>query len=227
MADAHRRRISAFAQRRPARVRRRRERQGRDRASGLPPGGAIGREPVRHRGRSGAARAHDVCVAEDRPAGVAGLANPAHPRRSARPAAVLGNLGGSDLRPDGAIAGSRRRLLHRLRGDAAGVRRRGPKVRRQSGRVLRVHARQSHLRQLRHRAAADRPLEAGAQAERSDALCRRRQGARRRHRDLRRAAGRDRRRAVRLDSLELHPPAAARRRELRQLRRGPGQCAGA
>ena len=32
----------------------------------------------RHRGRSGAARAHDVCVAEDRPAGVAGLANPAH-----------------------------------------------------------------------------------------------------------------------------------------------------
>ena len=159
-------------------------------------------------------------------AGVAGLANPAHARRSARPAAVLGDLGGSDLRPDGAVAGSRRRLLHRLRGDAAAVCHGGPKVRRQSGRVLRVHARQPHLRQLRHRAAADRPLEAGAQAERSDALCRRRQGARRRHRDLRRAAGRDRRRAVRLDSLELHPsrcspatrttPIASRSRSMRR-----------
>ena len=101
----------------------------------------------------------------------------------------------------------------------------GPKVRRQPGRVLRVHARQPHLRQLRHRAAADRPLQAGAQAERSDALCRRGQGARRRHRHLRRPAARDRRRAVRLDSLELHPPAAAGRRELRQLRRRPGRCA--
>ena len=112
----------------------------------------------RHRGRSGAARAHDLRVAEDRRAGVAGLANPAHARRPARPAAVLGNLGGSDLRPDGPVARSRRRLLHRLRGDAAAVRHCGPKVRRQSGRVLRVHARQPHLRQLRHRAAADRPL---------------------------------------------------------------------
>ncbi len=68
--------------------------------------------------------------------------------------------------------------------------------------------------------------EARAQAERSDALRRRGQGARRRHRHRRRAAGRDRRRAVRLDSSELHPSAAAGRRELCQLRRDPGQRAG-
>ena len=91
------------------------------------------------------------------------------------------------------------------------------------GRVLRVHARQSYLRQLRDRAAADRPLQAGAQAERPDALCRRRQGARRRHRDLRRAAARHRRPAVRLHPSELHPSAAAGRRELRQLPRRPGR----
>ena len=62
------------------------------------------------------------------------------------------------------------------------------------------HARRAPLRQLRDRAAADRPQQARAQAERSDALCRRGEGARRRHRDLGRAAGRDRRRAVRLAS---------------------------
>ena len=89
-----------------------------------------------------------------------------------------------------------------------------------------THARRASLPQLRDRSAADRPQQAGAQAERSDAACRRGEGARRRHRDHGRAAGRDRRRAVRLDPPELHPSAAARRRELRQLRRRPGQRAG-
>ena len=69
-------------------------------------------------------------------------------------------------------------------------------------------------------------IEACAQTERSDALRRRGQGTRRRHRDLRRAAGGNRRRAVGLDSPELHPSAPAGRRELRQLPRCPGQCAG-
>ena len=93
-------------------------------------------------------------------------------------------------------------------------------------RVLRAHARRASLPQLRDRAAADRPQQAGAQAERSDALCRRGEGARRRHRDLRRAAACDRRPAVGLDPPELHPSAAAGRRELRQLRRHSGRRAG-
>ena len=65
-----------------------------------------------------------------------------------------------------------------------------------------------------------------AQAERSGALCRRGQGARRRHRHFRRAAACHRRRAVRLAATELHPSAAAGRRELRQLPRGADQRAG-
>ena len=52
------------------------------------------------------------------------------------------------------------------------------------------------------------------------------EGARRRHRDRRRSAGCDRRRAVRLDSSELHPSAAAGRRKLRQLPGRPGQRPG-
>ncbi len=47
-----------------------------------------------------------------------------------------------------------------------------------------------------------------------DALCRRRQGARRRHRAQGRAATRDRRRAVGLSAPELHPSPAAGRRGL-------------
>ncbi len=42
-----------------------------------------------------------------------------------------------------------------------------------------------------------------------------------------RAAACDRRRAVRLAAPELHPSAAAGRRELRQLPRGADECAGA
>ena len=47
------------------------------------------------------ARAHDVSVAQDGRAGVARGANPAHARRPSRPTAVLGDLGGSNLRADG------------------------------------------------------------------------------------------------------------------------------
>ena len=137
-----------------------------------------------------------------------------------------GDWAGGDLRPDGPHARSRRGLLRRLCGGAGRVRRRRPAIRRQRHRLLRAHPRQPPLRQLRDRPAADRPLQAGAQAERPGALCRRRQGARRRHRHLRRAAARDRRRALRLALPELHPAAAAGRRELRQRRRRADQCAG-
>jgi 4-hydroxyphenylacetate 3-monooxygenase len=61
----------------------------------------------------------------------------------------------------------------------------------------------------------DPALYAGVVKERDDGI-----------RDLGRAATRDRRRAVRLAAPELHPPAAAGRRELRQLSRGADQCAG-
>ena len=108
----------------------------------------------------------------------------------------------------------------RLCGQSAILRqRRATAIRRQSRRLLRIHARQPRLLLIRDRAAADRPLEARAQAERSDALCRRGQGARRRHRHFRRAAIGDRRRDFRLSALELHPAAGAGRRELRQLPR--------
>ena len=150
---------------------------------------------------------------------------PRNPCRSARAAAVLREMGGGDLRPDGALARSRRGLLCRLRGGAERVRRRRAEVCRQCGGVLRADARPAPLSQLCDRAAADRPQQARAQAERSHALCRCGQGARRRHRHLGRPAGRDRRRAVRLDSSELHSSAAAGRRELRQLRGRPGQRA--
>ena len=193
-------------------------------ASGVSPGGALDRQPDGHRGGARDARAHDVHLAENRRAGVAGLADPAHARRPARTAVVLGDLGRGDLRPDGTHARSCRRLLLRLCGDAAGAGGGRPEIRRQCRRVLRVHARQPHLRELRDRAAADRPLEARAQAERPDALRRRGQGARRRHRHFRRTAARDRRRAVGLHPSELHPPLATGRRELRQLRRHPGRA---
>ena len=116
---------------------------------------------------------------------LARLADPAQSRRPARAAAVLRDLGGIDLRPDGPHARPCRRLLRRLRGDAGHLRgRQRPQVRRQRRRVLRAHARQPRLCLLRDRAAADRPQQAGAQAERPGALRRRGQGARRRHRDL-------------------------------------------
>ena len=76
-------------------------------------------QPLRHRRRARNARAHDIHLAQDRRAGAARLADPAHACRFARAAAVLGDLGGGDVRPDGAHARSRRRLLLRLCRDAA------------------------------------------------------------------------------------------------------------
>ena len=98
---------------------------------------------------------------------LARLPNSPHSCRPARTAAVLGDLGGGDLRPDGALARPRRGLLRRLRGGAERVRRRRAEVCRQRGRVLREDARRAPLSQLRDRAAADRPQQARAQAERS------------------------------------------------------------
>ncbi len=126
----------------------------------------------------------------------------------------------------GRTPGPCRGFLHRLCRRAGGVRQGRAEVRRQRRRVLREDARRASLRQLRDRAAADRPQQARAQADRSGALRRRGQGARRRHRDLGRAAACDRRRAVRLAAPELHPSAAAGRRELCQLSRGADQRAG-
>ncbi len=67
--------------------------------------------------------------------------------------------------------------------------------------------------------------QAGPPAEGPDALCRRRQGARRRHRHLRRPAARDRRRVLGLSAPHLHPPDAGRRRGLCQRRRDPDRHA--
>ena len=95
----------------------------------------------------------------------------------------------------GRTPGPRRGLLLRLRRGAERVR--GRRDNSFADNVVAFYekrARRAPLSQLRDRAAADRPQQARAQAERSDALCRRGQGARRRHRDLRRAAGCDRRR---------------------------------
>ena len=84
----------------------------------LPRGGALDRAALRHRGGAGDARAHDLRLAQDRRAGAARLPDPAQPCRSAGAAAVLGDLGRGDVRPDGPHARSRRRLLLRLRRDA-------------------------------------------------------------------------------------------------------------
>ena len=151
---------------------------------------------------------------------------PTNARRPARAAAVLRDLGGSDLRADGTFARPRGGLLCRLCRRAGGFRNRRTEIRRQRGLVLRERARPAPLHQLRDRPAADRPQQARAQAERPDAPCRRGEGARRRHRDLGRPAGRDRRRLLRLRPAEQHSSPGARRRELRQLRRDPDLRAG-
>ena len=86
---------------------------------------------------------------------------PQTPCRSARAAAVLGEMGGGDLRPDGPHARPRRRLLLRLCGGAERVRRRRTEVRRQRRRVLRAHARRASLcsatRSCRRRSTAASP----------------------------------------------------------------------
>ena len=158
--DENRCGLSALAQRRPAGVSRRRARRRRHAAT---------RPSARPRARSRGSTTSPprpenrermtFHLAQDRRAGAARLSDPAHARRSARAAAVLGNMGRGDVRPDGAHARSRRGLLLRLRGGAAPVRR-GRAVRRQCGGVLRARPRRASLSQLRDRAAADRPQQA-------------------------------------------------------------------
>ena len=117
-------------------------------------------------------------------------------RAACRPArqASPPRSGPSDLRPDGPHAGPCRRLLRRLCRQAAVLRRGRRSVWPTTSSRSTSTCATTHLRRLRDRAAADRPQQAGAQAERSDALCRRGQGDRRGHRHLRRAAARHRRR---------------------------------
>ena len=153
---------------------------------------------------------------------------PKIPCRPARAAAVLGEMGGGDVRPDGSRARSCRRLLLRLRGGAERVRRGRAEVCRQCGGVLRADARpaslSSAMRSCRRRStAASRrtsraipTLYAGVVKERDDGIV---------------ISG-----AQQLatggvlsdyDSSELHSPAAAGRRKLRQLPGRAGQRAGA
>ena len=131
------------------------------------------------------------------------------------------------LRPDGPHARPCRRLHRGLCGKARAVRGGRGALRRQPAEDLRAPARQPPLRHLRDRAAPDRPQQAGPPAEGPDALCRRGQGARRRHRDLRRPAARDRRRVLGLPAPHLHPPDARGRRGLCQRLRDPDRDAGA
>ena len=131
------------------------------RASCLPRGRAFDCAALRHRGGAGEPRADDLSVAQDRRAGAARLSDPQDPRRSAGAAAVLGDMGGSDVRPDGPHARPRGGVLLRLRRRAGRVRGRRPAVRRQRGRVLRAYARQPPLRQptrsFRRRSTAASP----------------------------------------------------------------------
>ena len=115
-------------------------------------------------------------------AGAARLPDPEDPCRSARAAAVLGEMGGGDLRPDGPHARPRRRLLLRLCGGAGGVRRRRAEVRRQRRRVLRAACAtsisMSATRSCRRRSTAASPrtsraiptLYAGVVKERDDGI---------------------------------------------------------
>ena len=119
--SALRRGVSAIAAGRTAGFRRRRAGGGCRGAPRLPRGGAFARAALRHRGGAGEPRADDVHLAQDRGAGAARLSDPENPRRSARAAAVLGKMGGGDLRPDGAHAGPCRGFLLRLRRGAERV----------------------------------------------------------------------------------------------------------
>ena len=95
----------------------------------------------------------------------------------------------------------------------------GPAVRRQRRALLRAGARRGSVRRLRHRAAADRPLDPGAPASRAVPAPRRREGDRRGHRDPRRALHRHLGDHGGLAVRELHHAACARRRGLCHLAR--------
>ena len=157
---------------------------------------------------------------------LARLPDPPHARRPAGAAAVLGEVGGGELRPDGPLARPCGGLLHRLcRGTevfAAGGQKFADNVVAFYERMRDEHL---YLSYAIVPPQIDRSKPAH-QAERPDAARRRGEGARRRHRHQGRAAGGDRRRAVRLGPSQLHPSDAAWRRKLRQLRRDPDQRAG-
>ncbi len=91
-------------------------------ASGVPRGGAQRRPPVRHRRGAREPRADDLSLAQDRRAGVAGLADSEEPRRSASEAPRRRGLGGNHLRPDGPHARPRRGIHRGVRGKARLVR---------------------------------------------------------------------------------------------------------
>ena len=81
-------------------------------AQGIPRGRAFGRAALRHRGRAGKPRADDLHLAQDRRAGASRAYQIPQSHADLRAApAVLGEMGGSDLRPDGPHARPRRGLL--------------------------------------------------------------------------------------------------------------------
>ena len=136
----------------------------------------------------------------DRRAGVARLANSEKPCRPARQAPRRRKMGRGDFRPDGPHARPCGGLLRRLCGKAC------------SCSPLRAGNTPTTSCKIYETSRAtttftstyaivppqiDRSKPAHQQ-KRSDALCRRRQGARRRHRDLGRAAARDRRACSRI-----------------------------
>jgi len=149
----------------------------------------LDRWPLRHRRRSGQPRAHDVSLAEDRRAGAARLADSEDPCRFTRTAFVLGNLGGGDFRPDGPRARPRRRLFHRLMRrcrsfSPAPASKNSPRISPRSTNSCATTTSIAPTPSCRRRSTA----RSRAPAERPDALCRRSQGTRRRHRHYRRAA---------------------------------------
>ena len=146
----------------------------------------------------------------------------AHPALGGGPRAAAGRapvLGRGLLRAHGAHARPRGLGAHRLRRLAPALRPRGPAVRRQRRALLREGARRGSVRRLRHRAAADRPLDPGPQASRAVPAPGRREGDRRGHRDPRRALHRHLGDHGGLAVRELHHAARARRRGLRDLAR--------
>ena len=160
-------------------------------------------------------------------AGAARLPNSPQPRRPARAAAVLGNLGGGDLRPDGPLARPCRGLLlpatRRCRACSRPAASNSPTMWSRSTRrcatsistlSYAIVPPQIDRSKPAHK-QSDPTLYAGVVKERDDGIVI--SGAQQV------ATGGV---LSDCDPPELHPSAAARRRELRQLRRRPGQRAG-